>query len=187
MMGVVMAIFVAPAMYLTVPIAQTLRHAPLYQGAGFLMAGFALGELLTPQIVKRLGKGGSRIHQTALAALCVAVMLVILGIVSYFFSYRVELALWVIVAVGIAAFRFTSRVLSRSAVAESRGATNSASSLTAAAFVVSLTAPIGPLAWSAGLAFVGAEATAIIAGVAVAIVSALLLRNSRSDAPNQQL
>lgn len=181
-MGVSMALFAAPAMTLAVPIAQALRHAPIYQGAGILMVGFAIGELLSPVVVKRLPHGGRPLLNGARTGAIAGAFLVALGLVSGFFSFRTELALWALVAIGIGAFRFASRAFSQGSAAQSRGQENAASSLAAAAFVAGVAGPIGVLGWSAALGAIGAEATAAIAGAALVIASLVVVTLVRRDA-----
>ncbi len=180
-MGVSMALFAAPVMTLVVPIAQSLRHAPLYQGAGFLMVGFAIGELLSPQVVSKLPHGGRPLINAARTGAIAGGFLIALGLVSGFFSFRTELGLWAVVAIGIGAFRFASRAYSQGSAAASRGLENAASSLTAAAFIAGIAGPIGVLGWSLALGSLGAEVTAALAGVALAIVSTGVFLRTRGE------
>ena len=174
--GVGMALFVAPAMSLTVPIAQSLRHAPLYQGAGLLMAGFAVGELLSPAVVHRLRVRRTPIVGSAASAVMAGVFLLILGLVSSWFSFRTELALWAVVAVGIGAFRFASRALSQGASAEALGHERAAAGLASVELCSGLAAPIGVLAWSVALGAFGASVAAVAAGAGLCLVAVIVLR-----------
>ena len=174
-MGVSMALFAAPAMTLTVPIAQSLRHAPLYQGAGILMAGFAVGELLSPALVARLPHHGRPLLFGARTGAAAGGLLIVLGLVSGMFSFRTELGLWAVVAIGIGAFRFASKAFSQSSAANSRGLERSASSLAAATFIAGLAGPVGVLGWSLALGSIGAEGTAAIAGAALTLASLVVV------------
>lgn len=167
-LSVSMALFAAPAMSLAVPIAQSLRHAPLYQGAGILLFGFAIGEMLSPAVVSRLPHGGRPIINAARTGTAVGVLLILLGLVSGFFSFSTEVGMWAIGAIGIGAFRFASRAFGQASVAGSRGHDKAASSLAAASFSARVAGPIGVLGWSIGLGSIGAQATAVVAGLAMA-------------------
>lgn len=180
-MGVSMALFATPVMTLVVPIAQTLRHAPLYQGAAILMVGFAAGELLSPTIVSRLPHDIPPLINGARTGAIAGLFLVVLGLVSGFFSFRTELALWALVAIGIGAFRYASRAFSQGAAAQSRGLDRAASSLAAAAFASGVAGPIGVLGWSIGLGSIGAEATAAIAGACLAIAATIVFVKMSRD------
>jgi hypothetical protein len=180
-MGVSIALFAAPAMTLTVPIAQTLRHLPLYQGAGILVVGFTLGELLSPAIVAKLPHRGRPLLNGARTGVVAGGFLVLLGLVSGFFSFRTELGLWALVAIGIGAFRFASRAFSQASAAGCRGQDRAASSLSAVAFIAGLAGPVGVLGWSLGLSSLGAQATAAIAGMALVLASVIVRARMTRD------
>ncbi len=175
MMGVGMALFVTPAMTLSVPIAQSLRHAPLYQGAGILMVGYALGGLLSPHIVSRLPRTSQPLINSTRTGMVTGALLLTLGIISGYFSFRTELALWAVIAIGIGAFRYASKAFSIGSAAQSRGHDNAPSSFAAMSFACGIAGPIGVLAWSLAISDLGAGVAAAIAGIAFTVICISLL------------
>lgn len=169
------ALFVTPILTMAVPISQALRPTQMIQGAGLLIAGYALGEVLAPVLVTYLGRGRQPVAATALAEIMAGLAIVILGVVSLCFSRQTELALWVVAAIAIAAFRYASLAFNLGAAAESLGAGRAATGLAVVRLCGGLTAPIGVLGWSLLLGSVGPARSAIASGIGMAVIALVVL------------
>ncbi len=87
-----MGLFVATLLLMAVPVSQSLRGQDLFVGAGFLMASFAVGELVSPLVVRALQRGRTNVEAASWAVLLTGVALAAFGLLSPALSSGAELA-----------------------------------------------------------------------------------------------
>jgi len=177
--------FFGPLTSLVVPIAQDLRQSPLVVGAGFLMAAFAVGEFLSPRVVRAFSGGRDDLSAGSLAAIGTGVSLVVLGVTSLVLSDRVELAAWLVIGVAFGALRYAARAFFIGSAAESGPPEDASHNLAAAMLVSGLAGPIGTMAWSAMIAGVSADAAVLAAGVGAVAVAMIVAAAARRAAGPQ--
>ena len=174
--------FFGPLTSLVVPIAQDLRQSPLVAGAGFLMTAFAVGEFLSPRVVRVLSGRHDDLSAGALAGVGAGVSLVILGVTSLVLSDRVELAAWLVIGVAFGALRCAARAFFVGSAAEAGPPEDASHNLAAAMLVSGLAGPFGTMAWSAVIGGVSADAAVLAAGIGAVITGALVARAARGGA-----
>lgn len=181
-LGSAVGIFVAPMGSLVVPLSQALRQEPLYRGAGLLMAGMALGQVLSPRLVHRLSRHRNDLGSSAIAALSVGVVLAVFALCSLLVTRQFELALWMLLSIAYGMTRFASRSLTIGSAAESDSEDRATTSLAVLFFVAGFTAPIGMLIWSVLIGSVSAESALLFGAVGITLVSAPIFLASRREA-----
>ncbi len=173
------ALFLSPVTILVVPITQSLRQEPLYQGAGLLMTAFAVGQILSPRVARRLRRGRALLRASMFASLSSGIFLFALGATSVLISFRIELLAWIVLAIGFGMFRYAARALTIGATAEAQGAANAAKSISAMLLIAGLVAPIGTLGWSFLIGQFSAYAAVITSGVGIGVVALALMATDR--------
>jgi MFS family permease len=174
--------FFGPLTSLVVPIAQDLRQSPLVAGAGFLMTAFAVGEFLSPRVVRVLSGRRDDLSAGALAGVGAGVSLVVLGVTSLVLSDRVELAAWLVIGVAFGALRYAARAFFVGSAAEAGPPEDASHNLAAAMLVSGLAGPFGTMAWSAVIGGVSADAAVLAAGIGAVVAGALVGRAARGGA-----
>lgn len=180
--GAVAMVFLAPITSLVVPIAEDLRQSPEVAGAGLLMAAFAVGEIATPRVVRRLTRRRAVLPAAAEATALAGVSLVVLGIVSLVLRQEIELVAWLVVGVAFGALRFAARSLAAGAAADSGRPADAAANLAAYTTVGLLVAPVGTLLYSVGIDTLSADTAVILGGVGAFLCGAVMVRSLRSPA-----
>ena len=183
LLSAVAMLCLAPVTTLVVPIAQDLRQSPLVVGAGLLMTSFALGELCSPPLVRRLGIARHDLPAGAIAASLAGLALVALAVASAILGHRIELLAWLAIGLAFGALRFAAKALYVGAAAEAGREADAAHNLAAATLVGLLAAPFGTLACGTLIGVLSADSAVLISGVAGALAAFGLFRASRHLGP----
>lgn len=185
-MTVALAIFTIPLVNLIVPIAYTLRTAPLLPGVGIVMAAFGVGEMLTPIVVRFLARQRSELGASAWCGIGAALSLFAFAVVSDATSYRIELGAWFCVGVAYGAMRYSSRALFVSAAAASTGHENATRIVAALVSAAMLVSPVGLLAWGLLIDRASPEAAVTFGAAGTALVSIVVLVRTRHEIETAQ-
>lgn len=185
LLGAVAALFLSPINSLVVPISEQLRQRPEVTGASYLLTAFAIGELASPWIVRRLGLARHDSDGAALAYGGAGVSLVALAAASALLTRRAELLAWVIAGIAFGAFRFAGHALYVGAAAEAGEPSDATGNLAAATLVCLLIAPFGTVLCSILIHSLSADAAVLISGacaIALAACVQVIFRSLRTPA-----
>ncbi|MEI6663580.1 MAG: MFS transporter [Actinomycetes bacterium] len=181
-LGWSVSMLAAPLASLIVPVADALRQSPLLPGAGILMAGMYIGQLLSPAIVKRLSIGRSEINASAIAAIWTGLLLAVYGAASLIFQMKPELIVWAIIGLVFGALWLAQRSINLQAATDAGDEATTGEAVAVFMFAVSLAAPIGVLIWGLLINHVSVEA-AIFAGAAGTVLAGIAyLKDSKAAA-----
>ena len=170
------SIFVLPYLSLIVPIAAALRQVPLVSGAGLLMAGTALGEVLSPPLVSALQRRLPSLPAAAAAAILCGGCLALFALSSALLSQQLELAVWVMIGVAFGAARYTVKSLELDAAVNC--AVAEAEAIAAVSFVKTAVAPIGLLLCASLMTLVSVEAMLLVAFAGITASAAAVWRSA---------
>jgi hypothetical protein len=185
LLGGAVSMLAAPLASLLVPVADALRQSPLLPGAGILMAGMYVGQLLSPSIVTRLSRGRSQLNGSALAAIGTGVLLAIYGVASLVFNKEPELILWAIIGLGFGALWLAQRSINLGAATAAGDQASTGEAVAIFTFVVSLAAPIGVLIWGFLINHVSVEVAIFVGAAGTVLAGAFYLRVPTSTAARQ--
>jgi hypothetical protein len=172
-----MTIFIAPMTSMAVPISAELRPPSpelIVTGAGLLMAAFAVGRLLAPAVVHRLGKRYEAVAASAIAGLGAGLFLVLFALASAAQGGTRELLDWCVLGLAFGILLYGAKSLSVGAA--DRYGEDSARSQAIVVLVAALAGPIGAIAWGWTLDTYGPEAALLLGGVAIMLLAAVLTR-----------
>jgi hypothetical protein len=164
---------------LVVPIADGLRQDPAVGAAGLLMASFAAGEMAAPWAVRFAQRRATDLLAGEVAGALAGALLIVLGAISVVLTQRIELLVWIMIAVPFGVLRFTARALYIGSVADS--GPDATANLASANMVVVLAAPIGTMAFGIGLGHGAVYTTLFVSGacaIALNLVTVWRLRTS---------
>ena len=161
------AVFALPYLSLIVPIAAALRQTPLASGAGLLMAGTSVGEIMSPLLVSRLQRRLSALPAAVAAAAGCAGCLLVFAAVSALTSDEAELALWVAIGIAFGALRYAVKSLELDAAVNS--GVDSTEAVAVVSFAKSAVAPVGLLLWSVLMWGASVEFALLVAGVSLLV------------------
>lgn len=171
--------FLGPVIALVVPIADGLRQDPAVGAAGLLMASFAAGEMAAPWAVRFAQRRATDLLAGEVAGALAGALLIVLGAISVVLTQRIELLVWIMIAVPFGVLRFTARALYIGSVADS--GPDATANLASANMVVVLAAPIGTMAFGIGLGHGAVYTTLFVSGacaIALNLVTVWRLRTS---------
>jgi len=160
-----MAIFVLPYLSLIVPITAALRQVPLATGAGLLMAGTAIGEVLSLPLVASLQRRLPSLSAAAAAAILCGGCMALFAVTSALLSQQVELVVWFVIGVGFGGARYAVKSLELDAAVNC--AVADADAIATVSFVKTAVAPIGLLLWAGIMTVVSVEAALLVGCVGV--------------------
>lgn len=178
-LGVAGAILMSPMINMIVPVLNKMGHSES-EKAGLLLMFFALGEIVTPNVVGRLGKGrhafvaGVRVVQLTGASFLVMAVGVRLPYGPDLAVFAVGAILFGAIFYSLASFLYESSTYGAPAGEKSE-------ILSAFLLAIGLAAPIGTLVWGHLLDSLATEVFFIaIAVVVIFILPALLLKPMRA-------
>ena len=177
--GVVVLVFIAPLVAMTVPVADGLRDESAVRLGSLLMAAIGAGEFLTPLVVRRETQRHSALTGSARVAVIAGLAVIALGLSAIGLSDGIELVAWTVIGFAIGTFRFASRSLSRGAAAEVHAPSHSSANLAAFA-LCGLAAPFGTMLWAGLIDSGNTGAALIVGGVGGILGSLVVLGRSRS-------
>jgi hypothetical protein len=176
LLAIASALFTLPFAMLMVPILNDLDHDPVPSGAGLVLAGISLGKLLTPRVVDWLeSRGRSDFVGALLAAVGLAVLLYLFGVVTPLLAGITELAVWMLIGVGFGALRATVISLNEGAAVRSLAKGLAAEGMAVLAIFATFAVPVGAFSWGWSIQNIGAIPTIWI-GATLMLVAAVVLR-----------
>ncbi|MAT61704.1 MAG: hypothetical protein CMH41_08715 [Micrococcales bacterium] len=178
-LGVAAALLMSPMVDMIVPVLNKLGHSE-GEKAGLLLMFFALGEIVTPNVVNRLGKGRHSFVAGVRAVQLTGVAILIMA-VAVRLPYGPDLVLLSIGAMlfGAIFYSLASFLYETSTHNVPEGEQNEV--LSAFMLAIGIAAPIGTLLWGHLLDSVATEVFFVaIAAVVILILPALMLRPMRT-------
>jgi hypothetical protein len=166
----VVAVFALPYLSLIVPVTAALRQVPLVSGAGILMAGTSVGEVLSPILVSTLQRRLPSLPAAAAAALAGAACLLAFAIASVLWTDRVELLIWALIGVGFGASRYAMKSLELDAAV--RSGVDDGDAVATVSFAKTALAPVGLLLWALLMSVTSVEMTLLVACAGLSIGAA---------------
>ncbi|MCH9816864.1 MAG: MFS transporter [Actinomycetia bacterium] len=170
--GVTTALFAAPVAVMVVPLMQEFRLADVVSGAGAVVAAVGAGKMISPKIVAFLLRKGSDTQALRTCVLLSAGLLAIMGVTAALLSGPIQLAAWVLLAVGLGACLFTIRALNLGAASATLGEGRAAEGLAAYQMTVGLAAPLGTLIFGLLLSVSSTPQTMGWAALGMAVMAA---------------
>ncbi len=180
LLAIMLTVTTAPLIAMIVPIAQSLRQAPLVTGASIMMAAISAGALLAPFFVSRFERRQHRGGDPISAALVVTGLAVLaLGIVSLVVTRRAELVAWVVVGLVFGGSESASHsTLLGEVVASTKGG-DPRQAIAKLKFSMNAAAPAGFVVWAI-LLDATSGAVAVLTAAGVLLVSTAVLGRRRS-------
>jgi len=175
--GMGVALFVAPLLALMVPIARQLDQPHLLRAAGILTFAISVGNIASPRVVRAVTGRLSNQAGAAFAAGCAAVSILVVGIVCAVMSGGGQLALMAVACVVVGAWRYATRALSVGVVKSVGEAADRTRLMATFLLACGLAAPVGIALWCALMTAASVSAAMLVAGVGMlALATPVFLR-----------
>lgn len=163
-------LFVAPMLTMIVPILDDLGQSSVSTGSGIVLAGVAIGRLLTPRVVDLLQKDRSDLWGSLLALSGAAGLMAVFGVSAPVASTGEGQWSLALIGIGLGATRFASRSLTLGSAANALGPGRGTEGLAAVVTIGGFVATVGVLAWGAMIQFTSSPITIWAGAVGLLLV-----------------